>query len=492
MLELFDYQERALAELRAGFVEGHTSQMLVKPTGAGKTETAIALMEAAAERGNRCAMVLDRKVLVEQTSQRLDRYGIDHGVLMAGHWRFRPDRKIQICSAQTLEKRESFPGLKLLIVDEAHNVRKQTAQFIKSNPHIKSIGLTATPFSKGLGQIYSNVVSVVTTSELVDMGRLVPLRVYVAKEIDMEGAKKVAGEWAQNEVTDRGMKIAGDIVAEWISKAHEIFGGPRKTIVFCAGVEHGADLANRFAQAGYNFVNLSYKDDDEFKAKAIEDFARPDTEIHGLIATDILTKGFDVPDVMIGVSARPFSKSLSSHIQQMGRVMRCYPGKEFAVWLDHSGNYVRFQEEWDDIFSNGVDKLDDGKEKPKKEKTKEEKEAAKCPKCSRLWPKNYDTCPSCGHVKIKLNLVAEVPGEMVEIDQGKAKASMQKKQDFYSQLLYYARDKGYKTGWVSHKYKEKFGVWPKGMQEHSMVTGLEVSNWIRSQNIKRAKSQAAR
>jgi len=142
------------------------------------------------------------------------------------------------------------------------------------------------------------------------------------------------------------MQITGDIVSEWIKKTHEIFGKPVKTIVFCSGVAHGADLSKKFAEEGYNFVSISYKDDGTFKQDVIEDFARPDTEIHGLIATDILTKGFDVPDVKIGVSARPFSKSLSSHIQQMGRVMRSHPDKEYGVWLCHSGNYLRFQEDW--------------------------------------------------------------------------------------------------------------------------------------------------
>jgi hypothetical protein len=174
-----------------------------------------------------------------------------------------------------------------------------------------------------------------TNDWLVDNHWLTPLKVFIAKEIDMSGAKKVAGEWSQDIATKRGMQITGDIVQEWIKKTHEIFGRPRKTIVFCSGVAHGADLVEQFAQNGYNFVSISYKDDDVFKKQAIEDFAKPDTEIHGLIATDILTRGFDVSDVMIGVSARPFSKSFSSHVQQMGRVMRPYEGKEFAVWLDH-------------------------------------------------------------------------------------------------------------------------------------------------------------
>jgi DNA repair protein RadD len=489
-LELFDYQENTLAVLRQGFMDSHRSQMLVAPTGAGKTEMAIALMEAVAEKGNRVAMVLDRVVLCDQTSQRLQKYGIDHGVLQAGHWRFRPYEKIQICSAQTLEKRGSFPGLKVLIVDEAHQTRKQTIEFIKSNPGVKVVGLSATPFTKGLGKVYSNVVSTVTTSDLVDMGRLCPLRVFAAKEIDMTGAKKVAGEWSQDDVTERGLKITGDIVTEWIQKTHEVFGGPRKTVIFCAGVAHGADLAQKFAEQGYNFVSLSYKDDDQFKQDAIADFAKADSSIHGLIATDILTKGFDVPDVMIGVSARPFSKSLSSHIQQMGRVMRSYPGKEFALWLDHSGNYLRFQEDWDDVFVNGITTLDDGKEKPKKEKTENEKEQSKCPKCSCVWPRNSDTCPSCGHVRIRQNTVENVPGTMEEIGKG-AKVAKEEKQRVYSGLLHICQERGYKPGWAANKYKDKFSVWPRGLEDQPAPPTPELMKWIKSEQIRWAKRRVA-
>lgn len=486
------YQEDILDKLRDGFIAGHNSQILYAPTGAGKTVCAIDLLRATMEKGNRAAMVMDRRVLVEQTSARLDEYGIDHGVMMSKHWRYAPGRAIQICSAQTLEKRGAFPGLRLLIVDEAHETRKQTVQFIHGNPSVKVVGLTATPFTKGLGNIYTNVATATTTNALVESGSLAPLRVFISKEIDMSGAKKVAGEWSKKEATERGIKITGDVVSEWVKKTHEIFGGPRKTIVFCAGVAHGADLSQKFAEAGYNFVNLSYRDDDEFKADAIREFSKPDSGIHGLIATDILTKGFDVPDTMIGVSARPFTKSLSSHVQQMGRVMRSYPGKEFAVWLDFSGNYLRFRNRWDEIYMDGVNALDDNAERPQREPTQREKEAAKCPCCGRLWPGNSDTCPSCGHVRIRHNSVIAVPGEVVELDSARQKkATMADKQLWYSQLVGIARRQGYKDGWVAHKMKEKFGVWPRGLSPIATEPSREVLNWVRSRNIRWAKSRVA-
>jgi superfamily II DNA or RNA helicase len=461
-LNLRSYQEQTLAALREGFAKGKKAQILYAPTGAGKTEMAIALMAATKTKGNKAAMLLDRVVLCDQTSKRLEKYDIDHGVLQAGHWRYRPYENIQVCSAQTLERRGSFPGLNLLIVDEAHATRDQTVQFIKDNPNIRVIGLTATPFTKGLGKIYDNVVSTVTTRQLVDDKVLVPLRVFIAKEIDMEGAAKIGGEWSTQETTKRGMVITGDVVAEWVKKTYEIFGCPRKTIVFASGVEHGVDLARKFQEQGYNFLCISYKDDDEWKKQVIEDFSKPDTQITGLIATDILTKGFDVSDVVIGISARPFSKSLSSHIQQMGRVMRGHEGKEFAIWLDHSGNYLRFRDDWDQVFEEGVEVLDDGKEKPKKEPTERVKEDSKCPKCSALWHGGTDTCYNCGHVREKKNKVFSLDGEMVELT---GTAPKDDKQAFWNQMIWYMKVQGWSKGRASNTYKDKYGVWPRGLRD---------------------------
>lgn len=452
---------------------------------------AIAMMEATANKGNRSAMVLDRIALCNQTSARLEKYDIDHGVLQSGHWRYRPDRPIQVCSAQTLEKRGDFPAIDLLVVDECHCSRKDTINFIQNAPEkVRTIGLSASPFTKGLGATYDCVVSTVTTKWLVENKYLAPLRVFIAKEIDMKGAKKVAGEWSQAEATERGIKITGDIVTEWVKKTHEIFGKPEKTIVFCAGVAHGEDLSRKFAEAGYNFVSISYKDDDEFKRQVIEDFSKPDTSINGLIATDILTKGFDCADVRIGVSARPFSKSFSSHVQQMGRVMRACHGKDFAVWLDHAGNFIRFRDKWESLYADGVQKLDDGFEKTAKEPTDKEKEKAKCPICGAIWPGKSDTCLHCGHTRQRSSQVIDVPGELKELGGAKAeKYSSEQKQKWYSMFLYRAHEKGYKSGWVSNQYLEKFGVWPRGMAETPTQPDSAVSSWIISQNIRFAKAR---
>lgn len=486
-LKLRDYQLQAIDMLRQGFAAGHRAQILYLGTGGGKTETSIAMLDAARKKGSRAAIILDRIVLCDQTSKRLDRYSIDHGVLQSGHWRYRPHEHIQVCSAQTIEKRGSFPGLTLLVVDECHAKRKQTIEFIKNNPHIKVVGLSASPFTKGLGDVYTNVVSPITTKQLVEGGSLVPLRVFIAKEIDMTGAKKVAGEWSEAEASRRGMQITGDVVTEWIKKTHDVFGKPEKTIVFCSGVAHGTDLVRKFADQGYNFVSISYKDDDEYKRQVIEDFEKPDSEIIGLVATDVLTKGFDNPLVKIGVSARPFSKSFSSHVQQMGRVMRPSNGKEFALWLDHSGNYLRFQEDWDYLYEHGVKELDDEAEKPKKEKPKEAKEAAKCPKCSALWPRGSDTCMNCGHTRERRSMVEAVPGEMEELA---AAANRDNKQRFWSMCVHKKQVAGWSDGRALACYKNKFGVWPRGLQDIPLTPDFAFEKTVKAQLIRYLKGKA--
>lgn len=486
-LNLRSYQEECINSLRNGFSSGNRCQLLYLPTGAGKTECAIALLKASAEKGSRCVMVMDRRVLVEQTSIRLDGYSLDHGVLMSGHWRFHTYKSIQICSAQTLEKRGSLPNMKLMIVDECHNTRAQTAEFIKNNKDVFVVGLSASPFTKGLGQIYSNVVNGPTTKQLVEKGMLSPLRVFIAKEIDMSGAKKVAGEWSQSEASERGIKITGDIVNEWIKKTHEIFGEAKKTIVFCAGVAHGLDLSEKFKEAGYNFVSISYKDDEETKAQVLAEFSKPDSTIHGLIATDILTKGFDQADVMIGISARPFTKSFSSHVQQLGRIMRPHGDKSDAIWLDHSGNFLRFLEDWEDLYHNGVRALDDGKEKAKKEPTEKEKEAAKCSNCGELWGP-LDVCQHCGHVRPRRNTVLAVPGQLEEIRIGKGKTvAASNKAELYAMCAAYARQYSMpekQKGRAAHIYKDITGEWPPKEFSFEKAPYVEISNPVLNQ-IKR-------
>lgn len=466
------------------------------PAGAGKTEIACSMIAAAAAKRTRTLFIVDRVVLVDQTSERMDRYGIAHGVIQAGHWRCRPWETVQVCSAQTLERRGIPEDVRLVFVDEAHCMRAKITEFLERT-EAGVIGLTATPFTKGIGRVYSNLINVTTTDQLITEGFLSPLKVYAAKAIDVEGMKVVAGEWAEKEIEQRSMSIVGDIVSEWQDKTQLHFGGPAKTIVFSATVDHGEELVRQFRAAGYDFRQISYRDGGEDERREIiEEFRKPNSCIHGLISCEVFTKGFDVPDVMVGISARPYRRSLSSHIQQLGRVMRMTPDKEFGVWLCHSGNYLRFADDTADIFANGMNELDDGKmeAKTRKEPTEAEKAEVRCFCGFVLLPADRK-CPACGKERIRRTLVDQVPGEMVEIDGTKRnrKDSWQDKVTFIRGLRRIAADRGYRPGWVANQYRQRYGVWPNDPRLKGDEIGPvspEVQGWVRSQQIRYAKARA--
>lgn len=496
-VQLRDYQMQSVERAREGIARGVRKQVLMAPAGAGKTEIACHMLQEASRKFSRAMFIVDRVVLVDQTSERLDRYGIPHGVIQAGHWRSRPQERIQVCSAQTLERRGIPEHVSVVFVDEAHCMRNKVTEFLKATDAVV-IGLTATPFTKGMGEVYDGLINVTTTNELIAREFLSPLKYYAARAIDTKGMKVVAGEWSEREIESRGLEIVGDIVSEWQDKTEKHFGGPAKTIVFSATVDHGAELCRQFNAAGYNFEQISYRDGgDNHRRAVIEEFRKPDSEIHGLISCEVFTKGFDVPDVMVGISARPYRKSLSSHIQQMGRIMRASPGKEYGLWLDHSGNVLRFWDDTETIFQHGMTALDDGKleAKTRKEPTEKEREEIRC-SCGYVLQVTDHVCPGCGKERKRRTLIDHVPGQMSEID-GKAanrKTTWADKQAIMAGLKTYAHIHGYQPGWVAHKYHEKFGVWPndprvKHVQPGAVSTELE--RWIRSQAIRWAKRRKA-
>jgi superfamily II DNA or RNA helicase len=494
-LVLRPYQEASIESLRDGFRNQHTRQVLAASTGAGKSVIALSMIETAISKGSRVMFLCERRVLVEQMSAHLDRHGIDHGILMAGHWRFNTSKQVQVASAQTLERMESWPSCDIVFIDELHvSLRASVRKMIESRPNLRIVGLTATPFNPLIGKYFTNVVSVTTMAKLVEEKFLVPLRVFVAKEIDTTGLKIVAGEWKKDDLEKRGQQIVGDVVSDYIRISHEVFGGYRKTICFSCGIAHGAELAQRFNESGINAVQISSNDDDEYKNEVLKDFAKPDTTIKVVISVAILSRGFDQPDVEHVILARPLKKSFSEHVQMVGRGARIHPLKHFCVVQDHSQNFLRFKDDWDSLYHDGVTELMMGSadKKPKKEPTAEQKEAAKCPRCSVLWA-GGDTCLNCGHVRVKRNEVVAVAGEMVEVGSSdrvkKEKYTAEYKKSFYAQLLGYARDKGHNPGSAWHRYKEKFAVGPSMAKPEPKTPGIEVMNWITSQNIRKAKAK---
>jgi superfamily II DNA or RNA helicase len=156
-----DFQQRAHEALRGGVRDGHRCQVLMAPTGGGKTYLGLRIAKEAIDKGKRVVFVCDRTTLINQTSETSDRYGLtDHGIIQSDHWRTKPQHLFQIASAQTLARRK-WPKADVIIVDECHTQHTAWTSHIKTTQAVV-IGLSATPFSPGLGKLFSQVVNAAT------------------------------------------------------------------------------------------------------------------------------------------------------------------------------------------------------------------------------------------------------------------------------------------------------------------------------------------
>ena len=429
-LTLRPYQIEAIEQLRQKLAAGHMRQILCAPTGAGKTEIACHLIQTAQAKGSRVSFVVDRIALVDQTSERLATYGIPHGVLQ-GQNTYGKDLPVQVCSAQTLEKRDEWHGVDLLILDEAHTQRKAIIKHAMewAGP---VVGLTATPLTRGLDKVYSNVVNATSTNKLIEEGWLTPLHVYHCLEIDMSGAMKTAGEWQASEVRTRSRPIIGNIVSEWVEKTHKHFEGPVKTLLFSADIPHGEELCAAFKAAGYDFRQSTFRDTEDETRALVKDFRQ--NKFIGLVSVEKFVKGFDVPDVLCLIGARPYSASLASVIQQLGRGMRASPGKTFCLYLDHAGNFAGWYNDILDVWEHGVSELPVSKATgatPQKKRLEgedgRESKDFTCFKCGTVFIRGADNCAGCGAPRpVRRTNRRKVAGAMEELSPAQLKDAVAK------------------------------------------------------------------
>jgi superfamily II DNA or RNA helicase len=489
-ITLRDYQAAAIEQIREHIRRGKKNILLCAPTGSGKTLCAAYLVHESKRKGKKSAFVVDMNALVRQTEEVFEAYGIEHGVQQADHERRRPWEPVQICSAQTIAARKWPEDLDLIFIDEAHTVRKVVVERITPRNTI-TVGLTATPFTKGLGRLYDAMVNVATTNKLIAQGYLSPFKIFAAVEPDMEGVKVVAGEWVDHEASQRALAVVGDVVAEY--KQH---GEERKFICSACDVAHVEELARQFNAAGIRAVPYTYRVSDEERVVIVREFRKPDSEIRGLITVTAASKGFDVPDIGCVIMARPLRKSLAEHIQFFGRGLRIHRGKENVIVLDHSGNSIRFWNEWNDFFETGCLELDDGVKKPKPKKDPEAEERfAKCPQCKHVHLP-LPVCPACGFAYPPKRSVAHLRGTLTELIAAGNRRTLT--HALWPQICGEARrrkpDVVLAEKWALAKYKSITGTWPltKFSKTPSAPLSMEAANRIRQSDIAYAKSMQPR
>ena len=429
------FQLEAHEALRQGFRDGHKNQIIMAPTGAGKTYLGLRICNEAMQKGRRAVFLCDRTTLINQTSEVADKYGLtDHGIVQAKHWRRRPDKLLQIASVQTIAKREFWPQMDVLVVDEVHTAYKAWVDFAQATNAVV-IGLSATPFTTGLGKIFTNLINATTMHELTQSGVLVPFRIFTCHRPDMEGAETSGGEWTDKAAEERELKIVGDVVGDWLKFAEN-----RKTIVFGSTIKHCEELAKSFVGAGVMAAVFTSDTTAKEREILLNEYKKKDSMLRVLISVEALAKGFDVPDVGCICDARPLRKSFSTAIQMWGRGLRSSPGKKDCYLLDFSGNIIRFFEDFNDIYFGGLDKLNDGDKLDKTIRKAEEFEKKGCPKCG--FHPFHKRCMACGFERVSKSVSQALPGVMEEIfiGEGKNKKKLaENAEHLWHQVVTYAK-----------------------------------------------------
>jgi len=487
-IDLRPKQRMLFDGIRNAFKEKNRRIMVQAHCGFGKTRIAAAVCEAFIKKNpnKKIAFVCDMKKLVQQTVDSFMDLGLDVGVVMSDHHMYAPWKQIQVCSAQTLERRKET-HYDFYIYDEGHSLRKHTKELMDRLNLVPFLALSGTPISKGLGLYFDTMVMGPSMNESIDDGHILPSVCYSTKEIDTKGIKTVQGDYDQSTLAVRANQINADIVDTYLS-----FGEDRKTILFPVNVLHSKNLVNEFNLAGVPSAHIDAhtpedERDDIFKALK-------DGEIQLVSSVGCLSKGFD--EVSINCCILAFAtKSRIKYLQAAHRASRSFEDQDDFILLDHGTNVIRLGFPEQDLPDTLCMKdKDDKSSKDNEDEDKKEVELKpkKCPDCHKLVEAKVFTCPSCGHIFAKRSEVEVEAGELVKIERTPAEkrnrtTSKEVKQDFFSSALGYCYAKGYKEGWASNKYREYFGVWPNKMAKIAGSGSIEFDNFMKYQRIKWAK-----
>lgn len=458
-------QSAAIEAVKQAIREGHKRIILQAPTGFGKTLTAAHIIAGALEKRSRPLFTCPAITLVDQTLRAFEAEGIrDIGVIQAQHERTDWSQPVQIASVQTLVRRP-LPQVHFILIDEVHESFEGLNERLDSEEwkNKVAIGLTATPWTKGLGLRWTKLIVAASIQELIDDGHLSPFQIYVPDhDLDRAKIKVVHGEFQETSASQAmsDAVIIGDVVRTWKER-----GPGEKTFMFCVNRAHAREQMNAFRDNGIPFGYIDAHTPLEERRQIFAQMRYG--EIAGVASVGCLIRGVD-EDVRCIIDCQP-TKSEMRHVQKWGRGLRTADGKDFLIGLDHAGNTLALGMVTD-IQHDELDTRKPG-EKGDLASDKPAPKPKKCEKCHALIPPGKAICPRCGERIKQISGVESRDGDLILFSGGKQpkapKPAVDEKQSFYSQALGFAFERSYADGWAAHAYRAKFGVWPKGLQKIS-------------------------
>lgn len=421
-IRLRPYQVEGDAAVQVARAEDPRARVLaVAPTGAGKTTLFGHWVLAEVARGGRALVIAHRTELIAQARARLIAQGLpasDVGVVM-GDGRMivdgrvmqcaRPLAPVQVCSIDTLRRRQLPRGVTMVVIDEAHrSLSKSYRDVVAAYPEAFVVGVTATPYrgdGRGLGDVYGKLVLITSPRALMAEGYLSEPRVFShPHRADVSKVKTVAGDYDQEKLAEECDKaeLLGSIVEHWQKHLAGV-----RTVAFAVNVKHSMHIAQMFRDAGIAAEHLDGETPADERAAILRRIDRGDTLV--VSNCGVLCEGWDQPSVKGAILARP-TKSRALYVQCAGRVLRPWQSAT-PIILDHAGCVLEH-----DLPHADVELTLDGR----KRRAKSSISVKECRKCFGAVPSNARVCPYCSHPfgatdSAEGRELVERDGELVEV-----------------------------------------------------------------------------
>lgn len=342
-MNLRDYQQAAINLVCQGFME-FDRQLVVLPTGAGKTICFAALAKRFWEKRKEKTLILShREELVQQAVDKIYKSTGLIAEIEKAESRASLNAPIVVGSVQTLrgDRLQRWPKdhFGLMVADEAHHALAASWQSTMSyfHDHAKVLGVTATPSrgdKKNLGQYFQNIAYEISLIDLIGRDYLshivikaVPLR------IDLNSVRVVSGEFEAN---DLGQAI--EPYFEQIIGAIKSHASDRKTLVFLPLIQTSQRFAEMCNRHGITAKHVDGTSED--RKEILDSFARNEFQL--LSNAMLLMEGYDDPSIDCVVMLRP-TKSQPLYAQAIGRGTRLHENKRNFLILDFLWMHERHQ-----------------------------------------------------------------------------------------------------------------------------------------------------
>lgn len=336
-----DYQEAAVQGVWRYFLEGGSGNPIVAmPTGTGKSGVCAWIIESAikAYPSTRVLVLTHVKELIANNFDTLLNIWptAPAGIYSAGLGRKDVGAQITFAGIASIRKRAKlFSRADLVIIDECHLVsdsesagyRKFLDELLRYNPRLKVIGLSATPYRRGLGMLtdgglFTDVCFDLTSGEafywMVQQGYLAPLVPKKPKtEIDLDGIHIRAGEFISEEVVEAMRQQ--EVVSRALAEALDLAADRKCWLVFAQSLAQAEEITEKLNEVGVPATCVHSKLPNSERDLRLADFKAG--RYRAMVNKDILTTGFDHPAIDCILMLRP-TQSPGLWVQMLGRGTR--------------------------------------------------------------------------------------------------------------------------------------------------------------------------